>query len=203
MTERFVAGGMFMWPILIVFCIGLILALVKFITLMTTGVNAGQLMQKVKKALMTGDTNAAIKACKGNKPVQRILTAGLENKAYGVDAVEKGLVQEGGIQSTYLNKGMIWLSTVTAMAPMLGFLGTVWGMVGAMESIAKANDISPAVVAGGISEALLTTAFGLVVALTIQFFQNVFANIIDNRILDMEESSIALLDTVMELEHNK
>ncbi len=89
------------------------------------------------------------------------------------------------------------------MAPMLGFLGTVWGMVDAMESIAKANDISPSVVAGGISAALLTTAFGLVVAISIQFFQNIFANIIDNRILDMEETSIALIDTVMELEHNK
>lgn len=203
MTERFVAGGGFMWPILVVFIIGLILALVKFVSLLGTGVNAGFTMQKIKKGLVSGDTATALKACKGNKPLQKMLSAGLENNKYGLEAVEKGLIQEGGIQTTYLNKGMIWLSTCVAMAPMLGFLGTVWGMVGAMESIAKANDISPSVVAGGISEALLTTAFGLVVAITIQFFQNIFANIIDNRILDMEETSIALLDTVMELEHNK
>ncbi len=109
MTERFVAGGEFMWPILMVFVIGIILALVKFVTLMTTGCNAGAVMQKVKKSLTAGDIAGALKACKGSTPVQRILTAGLENNNYGVEAVEKGIIQEGGIQSTYLNKNMIWL----------------------------------------------------------------------------------------------
>ncbi|MFA7123385.1 MAG: MotA/TolQ/ExbB proton channel family protein, partial [Candidatus Delongbacteria bacterium] len=100
----------------------------------------------------------------------------------------------------YLWSGMIWLSTVVALAPMLGFLGTVWGMVGAMDAIAAANDISPSIVAGGISEALLTTAFGLIVAIIIQTFQNVFQSIIDKRQMDMEETSVALVETFVEMQ---
>lgn len=199
MTEYFVKGGPFMWPILILFILGLIIALVKLFLLLGTGKNAGKLMQDVKKAIAGGNMDAGMKFVKGGKPLESMIMAGLKNAKYGQEAAEKALINEGGIQSTYLDKGMIWMSTVVALAPMIGFLGTVWGMVGAMDSIAAANDISPAVVAGGISEALLTTAFGLVVAICIQSFQNVFANIIDNRMLDMEESSVALVETFSEL----
>jgi len=177
---------------------GLIIALGKLVSLLTSGKNAGKLMQSVKKTVASQGPEAAIKLVSGGKPLEAVISAGLKNSKYGIEYAEKAVVNEGGIQSTYLDKGMIWMSTVVALAPMIGFLGTVWGMVGAMDSIAAANDISPAVVAGGISEALLTTAFGLVVAIVIQTFQNVFASIIDNRMLDMEESTVALIETLVE-----
>ncbi len=200
MTEYFVKGGAFMWPILILFIIGIIISLFKLFTLLGTGRNAGQLMSDVKKALATQGVEGAMKHVKGTKPVEELVAAGLKNRKYGIENVEKALVNEGSMQVTYLWSGMIWLSTVVALAPMLGFLGTVWGMVGAMDAIAAANDISPSIVAGGISEALLTTAFGLIVAIIIQTFQNIFQSIIDKRQMDMEETSVALVETFVEMQ---
>lgn len=200
MTEYFVKGGAFMWPILILFIIGIIISLYKLFALLGTGRNAGQLMSDVKKALATQGVEGAMKHVKGTKPVEELVAAGLKNLKYGIENVEKALVNEGSMQVTYLWSGMIWLSTVVALAPMLGFLGTVWGMVGAMDAIAAANDISPSIVAGGISEALLTTAFGLIVAIIIQTFQNVFQSIIDKRQMDMEETSVALVETFVEMQ---
>jgi biopolymer transport protein ExbB len=200
MTEYFVKGGPFMWPILILFIIGIIISLYKLFALLGTSRNAGKLMADVKKALATQGVDGALKQVQTGKPVDELIAAGLKNIKYGFDTVEKAMVNEGGIQTTYLWGGMVWLSAVIATAPMLGFLGTVWGMVGAMDAIAAANDISPSIVAGGISEALLTTAFGLVVAIAIQIFQNVFQSIIDSRVLDMEETSVALYETIVEME---
>ena len=200
MTEYFVKGGAFMWPILILFIIGIIISLYKLFALLGTGRNAGQLMSDVKKALATQGVDGALKHVKGTKPVEELVAAGLKNLKYGIENVEKALVNEGSMQVTYLWSGTIWLSTVVALAPMLGFLGTVWGMVGAMDAIAAANDISPSIVAGGISEALLTTAFGLIVAIIIQTFQNVFQSIIDKRQMDMEETSVALVETFVEMQ---
>ena len=200
MTEYFVKGGPFMWPILILFIIGIIISLYKLFALLGTAKNAGKLMADVKKALATQGVDGALKLVQTGKPVDELVASGLKNVKYGFDTVEKAMVNEGGIQSTYLWGGMVWLSAVIATAPMLGFLGTVWGMVGAMDAIAAANDISPSIVAGGISEALLTTAFGLVVAIAIQIFQNVFQSIIDSRVLDMEETSVALYETIVEME---
>ena len=103
----------------------------------------------------------------------------------------------------FLEKNMIWLNAVITIAPMLGFTGTVIGMIAAFDAIKAANDISPAVVAGGISQALLTTAFGLVVAMIIQTLQNVFVSRIDSLVLDMEEQSVNLVDHLQELETKK
>jgi len=200
MVEYFVAGGEFMYPILIVFIIGLIISVVKLITLLSSGVNAGKLMQDIKKATVQQGPDAALKFVKGSKPLEQVLNAAIRNTNYGFEATERSIVAEGEIQVTYLEKGMIWLGTVVAIAPMLGFLGTVIGMVSAMDNIAKANDVSPGLIAGDISVALLTTAFGLIVALVIQTMQNVFSNIIDNRVLDMQEASVAYLETLTELE---
>ena len=103
----------------------------------------------------------------------------------------------------FLEKGLVWLATVISVAPMLGFTGTVWGMVLAFEDIAAANDISPTIVANGISVALLTTLFGLIVAIIIQFFHNLFVSRIDKLIIDMEESSVELVDTLIDIEKAK
>ncbi|MFO7810366.1 MAG: MotA/TolQ/ExbB proton channel family protein [Candidatus Delongbacteria bacterium] len=200
MTEYFVKGGPFMWPILILFIIGIVISLYKLIALLNTSRNAGQLMADVKKALATQGVEGALKLVQGNKPIEQLISTGLKNHKYGIENVEKSLVNEGGIQNTHLWSGMVWLTAVIATAPMLGFLGTVWGMIGAMDAIAAANDISPSIVAGGISEALLTTAFGLVVAIIIQIFQQFLQSIIDSRVLDMEEASVALVETFVEMQ---
>jgi biopolymer transport protein ExbB len=107
---------------------------------------------------------------------------------------EKAIENAGSLEMAFLEKNMGWLTAIVAIAPMMGFTGTVWGMIGAFEAIEAANDISPAVVAGGISQALLTTAFGLVVAMIIQICQNYFSSQIDGMVLDMEEKSIELTD---------
>ena len=200
MTELFVDGGPFMWPILILFIMGIIISLYKLFSLLGTGKNAGELMKEVKKAMASGGAEGALRLVQGGKPVEELLNAGLKNAKLGADYAEKAVINEGDIQATYLSGGMIWMSTVVQLAPMIGFLGTVWGMVGAMKAIAAANDISPSIVAGGISEALLTTAFGLVVAIIIQTVQNVYQSIIDSRVLDLEETSVALIETLVEME---
>jgi len=203
MTKYFVDGGIFMWPILACLVIGLIISLYKVFALFGSGKNAAELMKDVKKALQTQGVEGALKLVQGGKPVENLVAAGLKNAKFGVDNVEKALVNEGGVQATNLNSGIVWMQFVIALAPMLGFLGTVTGMVGAMDAIAAANDISPSIVAGGIAEALLTTAFGLIVAIIIQSFEKLSQSIIDKRVSDMEKSSVALLETFIEMETNK
>jgi biopolymer transport protein ExbB len=121
----------------------------------------------------------------------------------GLQNVEKAITNAGSIEMAFLERGMAVLSTVIVLAPMLGFTGTVWGMIAAFDAIKTKNDISPAVVAGGISQALLTTLFGLVVAMLIQVFFNYFTSKIDKLIIDMEESSVELMDALVELEEKK
>lgn len=203
MVEWFIAGGAFMWPILAVAIVGVIIVFYKVYTLMGTGMNAEKLMIDVKKALQTQGVPGALKLVQADKPVAKLINAGLSNSKYGMDIAEKALMDVGGIQNTYLYSGMIWLSTVVALAPMLGFLGTVWGMIAAMDAIAAANDISPAIVADGISQSLITTAAGLIVAVAIQTSQNLFQSIIEKRVLEMEESGVALVEAMLELESTK
>ena len=136
---------------------------------------------------------------KTDGPVAAIFLAGLSKMDRGHDEAEKAIKNAGGIEMAFLERNMIWLNAVITIAPMLGFTGTVVGMIAAFDAIKAANDISPAVVAGGISQALLTTAFGLIVAMIIQTFQNVFVARIDKLILDMEEQSIKILDFIHDL----
>jgi biopolymer transport protein ExbB len=135
-------------------------------------------------------------------PVAEIFHAGLSRFHRGLREVEKAVQDAGGLEMSFLEKNMIWMNAVITIAPMLGFTGTVAGMVKAFDAIAAANDISPAVVAGGISQALLTTAFGLIVAMIIQIFQNFFVSMIDKLILDMEENSVKFMDQ-LHLEYEK
>jgi len=201
MVKWFLDGGVFMWPILATMIIGLIFVIVKLWMVTTHRSNAGAIMQSVKKALASGDTEAAMKFCKAEKPVESIIYAGLRNKKYGIDAAEKSMVNEGSVQSSYLENGQVWISLMIGLAPMLGFLGTVWGMVDAMDAIAAANDISPSVVASGISEALITTAAGLIIAIGLQTLQNVVLAFSDGIVQNMEESSVALMEMLTENAH--
>jgi biopolymer transport protein ExbB len=164
-------------------------------------VNTRKFLARLHNALQEGGVKGAAEECeKTPGPVASILHAGLSRSSKGLDAVEKAITNAGSIEMAFLERGMIVLQTVIVLAPMLGFTGTVSGMVTAFDSIKKANDISPAVVAGGISQALLTTLFGLVVAMIIQVFFNFFSSRIDKLIIDMEESSVELMDALVELQ---
>jgi biopolymer transport protein ExbB len=200
MVEMFLAGGAFMWPILVLLIIGLAFCLERFWTLTRASVNTRKFLARLHNALQEGGVQAAATECeKTPGPVASILHAGLSRADKGLEFVEKAITNAGSIEMAFLERGMIVLTTVIVLAPMLGFTGTVSGMVNAFDAIKKANDISPSIVAGGISQALLTTLFGLVVAMLIQIFYNYFQTRIDKLIIDMEESSVELMDALVDL----
>ncbi|MFQ6618298.1 MAG: MotA/TolQ/ExbB proton channel family protein [Fidelibacterota bacterium] len=148
-----------------------------------------------------GGIEKATEVCANTRgPVASIFHAGLSRASRGIGEVEKAIENAGTIEMAFLERGLIWLATIATIAPLLGFTGTVQGMVKAFQDIKEANDISPSIVAGGISIALLTTLFGLIVAIIIQTAHNFFISRIDKLIIDMEESSVELVDTLIELE---
>jgi len=203
MVELFVRGGGFMWPILILLVFGIAVSIERFISLTRASVNTRKFLAKVTAALDKGGAAAAVEVCQKTRgPVASIFHAGLLRADRGAENVEKAIANAGTIEMAFLERGMIWLSTVITLAPMLGFTGTVQGMIGAFDDIKKANDISPAIVADGISVALLTTLFGLVVAIIVSVFHNYFVSKIDRLVIDMEESSVELIDHLVELERN-
>lgn len=195
MVEKFVEGGTFMWPILFCLILGLAISVERFISLTRAGVNTRKFLAEVTAALDKSGTEEALKVCQRTKgPVASIFDSGLRRANKGLEAVEKSIANAGSIEMAFLERGLIWISTFISVAPMLGFTGTVQGMIVAFDDIKKANDISPAIVAGGISVALLTTLFGLVVAIILQVCHNYFISRIDSLVIDMEESSAELVD---------
>jgi biopolymer transport protein ExbB len=204
MVRYFIDGGPFMWPILALLVIGLAFSLERLWTLTRASVNTRKFLSKVKMALDEGGVAAAMEECANTPgPVASIFHAGLSRAGKGIEHVEKEITNAGSLEMAFLERGMVVLSTVIVLAPMLGFTGTVSGMVVAFDDIKKLNDISPSIVAGGISQALLTTLFGLIVAMIIQVFNNFFTSRIDKLIIDMEESSVDLIDALVELEEKK
>ncbi|MCD6117242.1 MotA/TolQ/ExbB proton channel family protein [bacterium] len=199
MVELFVRGGLFMWPILFCLVFGIAISIERFISLTRAGVNTRNFLSDIMASLSKGDTNKALETCQNTQgPVASIFHAGLSRVGRGLSHVEKAIANAGTIEMAFLEKGMIWLSTFITVAPMLGFTGTVAGMIGAFDDIKNANDISPSIVADGISVALLTTLFGLVTAIILQVFYNYFISRIDALVIDMEESSIELVDHLSE-----
>ena len=197
MVQYFLDGGPFMYPILGLLIFGLGFGIERIYTLFKASINTSDFMEEIKVALKEGGTEKAMEVCSNtNGPVAEIFHAGLSRSHRGIETVEKSIENAGTIEMAFLEKNMIWLNTVITVAPMIGFTGPVVGRISAFDAIKAANDISPAVVAGGISQALLTTAFGLIVAMIIQFFQNFFVSRIDQLILDMEENSVKLLDSL-------
>ena len=204
MVQYFIDGGAFMWPILISLVFGLGFALERAYSLVMSSINSQKFYTDIAETLETNGVDAALELCNETRgPVAEIFHAGLSRLHRGVDDVEKAVQNAGSLEMSFLEKNMIWLNTVITVAPMIGFTGTVVGMIAAFDAIKAANDISPAVVAGGISQALLTTAFGLITAMIIQFFQNFFVSRIDKLILDMEENSIKLVDQLYEMDVTK
>ena len=196
LKQRFIEGGPgFMGIVLVALILGLAIAIERIIYLNMATTNTKKLVASVDEALSSGGVEAAKEVCRNTKgPVASIFYQGLERSDEGLDAAEKAVVGYGGVQMGLLEKNISWLSLFIALAPMLGFMGTVIGMISAFDSIAISNDISPAVVAGGIKIALLTTVFGLVVAIILQIFYNYIVSKVDSIVNNMEDASISLID---------
>lgn len=198
LVQRFNEGGEFMWPVLICLILGLAIAFERIITLNRADINTRQFLLDVKKALDEGGISAAEEVCANTRgPVASVFQAGLLRADEGIDAVEKAVMSYGSIEMSFLERGLVWLSLFISIAPMLGFTGTVIGMVEAFDAIEQAGDISPSLVAGGIKVALLTTLFGLIVAIILQLFYNYATSKIDRLVAEMEEASIELIDSLV------
>ncbi len=197
MVQLFLDGGNFMWPILGSLIIGLLFVIERLVHLIG-GLSSGEdFAQEAANLVETKGIDEAKKFCESGKgPVANLCIASLERAHLGPEEAETVLDKAGALEMASLEKNMTWISLMIAVAPMLGFLGTVWGMIIAFNDIKEANDISPAVVAGGISQALLTTAFGLVVAVILQFLQNTCLYIIDKQIVTMQKSTSSLIAAI-------
>ena len=200
LKTKFIEGGAgFMSLIIICLIIGLALSIERILTLSFQKVNTKKLLEKVEAALSEGGIEAAKEVCKDTRgPVADIFVQGLMRYEQGLDVVEKSIVSYGSVQMSKMESGLSWISLFIAIAPSLGFLGTVIGMIQAFDAIQAAGDISPNVVAGGMKVALITTVGGLIVAMILQVFYNYILAKIDTLSIDMENSSIELIDVLSE-----
>ncbi len=196
MKKRFIEGGPgFMGVVLLCLILGLAIAIERIIYLNLSTTNSKKLVGQVEDALKSGGVEAAKEVCRNTAgPVASIFYQGLDRSSHGVDSAEKAVVAYGGVQMGQLEKNVSWISLFIALAPMLGFMGTVIGMIEAFDNIESAGSMEPSLVAGGIKVALLTTVFGLVVAMILQVFYNYITAKIDSIVNDMEDASISLVD---------
>ena len=197
--QKFIEGGpAFMGIVLLCLILGLALAIERIIYLNMASTDTDKLLNDVEGALNNGGIDAAKEVCRNTKgPVASIFYQGLERSNEGLEMVEKSIISYGSVQMGLLEKGLSWISLFIALAPMLGFMGTVIGMIGAFDAIEAAGDISPSLVAGGIKVALLTTVFGLIVAMILQVFYNYLIAKVDSLVNSMEDASISLIDLLV------
>ncbi len=202
LKTKFIEGGAgFMGAVLLTLIFGLALAFERVIYLNLASTNTDKLLGAVEEALNNGGVEAAKEVCRNTRgPVASIFYQGLDRVDEGIDVVEKSVVSYGSVQMGLLEKNLSWISLFIAIAPMLGFMGTVIGMIDAFDKIQQEGDVSPTVVAGGIKIALITTVTGLMVAIILQIFYNYLVSQIDNIVNKMEDASISLVD--MLVKHN-
>ena len=200
LKTKFIEGGAgFMAATLICLVFGLALCIERIIYLSLSKTNTKALLAEVEKALKNGGIEAALDVCRNTRgPVASIFYQGLSRYNEGVDVVEKTVASYGGVQLGLLEKNLSWISLFISIAPSLGFLGTIIGMIQAFDKIQQVGDISATVVAGGIKVALLTTLLGLIIAIILQVFYNYILSLIEGLVNEMEDSSISLLDLVVE-----
>ena len=196
LMQKFLEGGWgWMLPILIVLVLGMAIAIERILFLALSTINTKKFIAQVEAALNEGGVEAAKAVCRDTKgPIASIYWQGLDRYEQGLDAVEKAVVSYGSVQTGQLESGLGWLSLFISLSPSLGFLGTVVGLVQSFDSIQAAGDISPALVAGGMKVALLTTLLGLIAAMVLQVFYNYVIVKIDGMVNEMEDSSITLMD---------
>ncbi len=202
LKQKFIEGGaFFMTFVLLTLILGLAFSIERVLYLNLATSNTKKLLTKVEEALESGGVEAAKEVCRNTRgPVASIFYQGLDRVDHGIDVVEKSIISYGGVQAGLLDRGLSWIALFIALGPMLGFMGTVIGMIGAFDAIEIAGDISPSLVAGGIKVALITTVFGLIVAIILQIFYNYCVAKIDSIVNNMEDASISLLDIIVK--HN-
>ena len=202
LKTKFIEGGaFFMGIVLIALIFGLALVIERIIYLNLSTINSKKFIQEIDEALANGGIEAAKEVAKNTRgPIASIYDQGLDRADEGLDMVEKSVVSYGGVQMGLLDKGVSWITLFIALAPMLGFMGTVIGMIQAFDKIAEAGTVSPSLVADGIKVALLTTVFGLIVAIILQIFYNYIVAKIEGLVNEMEDSSITLVDLL--IKHN-
>ncbi|MGN1046004.1 MAG: MotA/TolQ/ExbB proton channel family protein [Candidatus Cryptobacteroides sp.] len=199
LKTKFIEGGAgFMSLVIICLILGLALCVERILYLSLSKTNTKKLLEKIEAALKEGGVEAAKEVCRNTRgPVASIFYQGLLRMDQGIEVVEKTVVSYGSVQMSQMESGLSWISLFIAIAPSLGFLGTVIGMIQAFDAIQAAGDISPNVVAGGMKVALITTVGGLIVAVILQIFYNYILSKIDSLTIDMEDASISLVDTLV------
>jgi len=199
---KFIEGGpLFMSFVLIALILGLALSIERIIYLNLATTNSKQLLDDIEKALSNGGEEAAKEVCRNTRgPVASIFLQGLERSSEGVEMVEKSVIAYGGVQMGLLERGLSWIGLFIALAPMLGFMGTVIGMIQAFDIIELKGEAKPDELAGGIKVALITTVSGLIVAIILQIFYNYIVSKIDSLVNQMEDASISLIDVLVK--HN-
>jgi len=202
---KFIEGDwVYMSPVLFCLILGLAIAIERIISLNLATTNTTKLLRKVEDSLQDGGPDAALEVCKASAgPVASIFTQGLMRYSEGIEMVEKSIISYGSVEMGKLEKGLVWISLFISLAPMLGFMGTVIGMIGAFDAIEAAGDISPSLVAGGIKVALLTTVAGLIVAIILQIFYNYCVSKVDSLVNQMEDASITLVDVLVKHKLNR
>jgi biopolymer transport protein ExbB len=202
--QKFIEGDAgFMSFVALALILGLAIVIERIIFLSMSSSNTTKLINEVEAALNSGGVDAAKEVCRNTAgPVASIFYQGLDRYEEGIDMVEKSVIAYGGVQVGQLEKNVSWISLFIALAPMLGFFGTVIGMISAFDAIAAANNISPSIVATGIGQALITTVSGLLVAMVLQIFYNYIISKIDAITNDMEDASITLIDLLVKHQHN-
>ncbi len=204
LIDWFRRGGIFMWPLFACSIFGFGLALERWYTLSRARINTRRFVDRLLGALRDRGVDGAIEICTRTRgPIAAILHSGLMRADKGPDAVAKAIESAGVIEMAFLQRSLTWLASITVIAPLLGFLGTVSGMIHAFDAIAAADHVSARVVASGISEALIATEAGLCIAIPIQTAYNWFITQIDKFITEMEEASVEVVDTLVDLEHQR
>ena len=196
LMQKFLEGGWgWMLPVLVCLVIGLAVAIERMLFLSLSNINSKKFIEAFEKTLNEQGVEAAKDLCRNTRgPIASIYYQGLDRLEQGMDAVEKAVVSYGSVQTGQMESGLSWIGLFIALSPMLGFMGTVVGMIGAFDQIQAAGDISPTIVAGGIKVALLTTLMGLIAAVILQLFYNYVVTKIDALVNTMEDASITLVD---------
>jgi biopolymer transport protein ExbB len=203
--SKFIEGGaVFMSFVLLALIFGLAICIERIIYLNLSTTNTKKLLQNIEEALQEGGVEAAKEVCRNTRgPVASIFYQGLDRYDEGIEVIEKSVISYGSVQMGLLEKGLTWISLFIAIAPMLGFMGTVIGMIEAFDQIQAMGDISASAVAGGIKVALITTVSGLIVAIILQVFYNYIVSKIDGIVNTMEDASISLLDILVKYNMKK
>jgi biopolymer transport protein ExbB len=199
--QNYLKGGLFMYPLLLCSIIGLVFIIERLWTITRAQTNVRGLMGRVIRSLREGGIQKALEECERTRgPIAAIMHSGLMRAGQGPQAVEKSIETAGTIEMSFLERGLVAIATVGNVAPLLGFLGTVSGMISAFAAIAEAEQVSAKLVAKGIQEALITTATGLIIAIPMNVMHNFFVARIDRFITEMEEASAELINELVELE---